>query len=318
MDNGFISVIMSVYNEKEEWLRTSIESILTQTYKNFEFIIVLDNPRNAEAEKMLRKYKEEDERIIVIKNNKNMGLVYSLNKAISIAQGEYIARMDADDCARKNRLQLQYDYIRKKKADFLISNIDYFYEEQYVEGEKFPALNNKQIVYLMKKGNVSIHPTWFYKKIIHECIGGYRDIKYCEDVDYILRVIQKGFNCYKMSEHLLIYRIRESGISKVNALEQYYNATFLRKKYAAGEKVQDIIPQSLDRIASTFSGKEKEQYAQADRMMSEFVRQLGKKQYVKCFSNALQGILSNRYYRKLFVRNVNYRLSVLKVLYLTD
>lgn len=314
MDNGFISVVMSVYNEKEEWLRTSIESILKQTYREFEFIIVLDNPVNALAERVLEEYKEKDKRIVVIKNNQNMGLVYSLNRAIAVARGEYIARMDADDYARENRLQLQHNCICEKNVDFVISNIDYFYEEEYVEGEKFPAFNNSQLKYLMKKGNISIHPTWFYKKKIHRCIYGYREMQYCEDVDYILRAIQRGFTCYKMSEHLLIYRIRDSGISRANALEQYYNADFLRKKYASGKEIQDIKPRFLGIIDASFSQKEKELYTQADKMMSQFVRRFANKEYVKCIINAMQGVLSNKYYRKLFARNVNYRLSLLKAL----
>ncbi len=86
-----VSVIMSVYSEKRNELLTSINSILEQTYHNIEFIIVNDNPENNIAKKILEDFQMHNSKIKVINNSKNYGLVYSLNKAISIANGEYIA-----------------------------------------------------------------------------------------------------------------------------------------------------------------------------------------------------------------------------------
>ena len=108
-----ISVIMSVYNEKKEWLQMSINSILNQSFKNFEFIIVLDNPDNIELKAVLEQFAAKDSRIKLIYNKKNMGLVYSLNSALKVAKGEYIARMDADDISELDRLEVQYNYFEQ-------------------------------------------------------------------------------------------------------------------------------------------------------------------------------------------------------------
>jgi glycosyltransferase involved in cell wall biosynthesis len=97
-----ISVIMSVYNN-ESYLKDSIESILKQTYKNFEFIITDDCSTDKSAS-IISDYDESDERINFIKNKKNIGLTKSLNKMIDLARGEYIARMDGDDIAKKKQI----------------------------------------------------------------------------------------------------------------------------------------------------------------------------------------------------------------------
>ena len=91
-----ISVIMSIYSEKEEWIKESIDSILSQTFRDFEFIIINDNPKRKQNENLLLEYSQKDNRIIVITNKENIGLTKSLNKGLSIAKGKYIARMDAD------------------------------------------------------------------------------------------------------------------------------------------------------------------------------------------------------------------------------
>ena len=104
-----MSVIMSCYNERKPDIIKSINSILEQTYKLFEFIIIVDNPKNNEIIETIKKFK--DKRIKVIINEKNIGLAESLNKGISIAKGKYIARMDADDISLPNRFKIQFDYL---------------------------------------------------------------------------------------------------------------------------------------------------------------------------------------------------------------
>ena len=111
MENKLISVIMSTYNTNEEYLKFAIESILNQTYELFEFIIVCDgSTRDLE---IINKYK--DKRIKIIKHEQKKGLPKSLNEAIEISKGKYIARMDSDDIALENRLKLQIEFMEKHK-----------------------------------------------------------------------------------------------------------------------------------------------------------------------------------------------------------
>ena len=104
-----ISVIMSVYSEPIEWIKQAIDSILNQTFTGFEFIIVNDNPSRTENRNLLSAY--ADERIHLISNSENVGLTKSLNFALALAKGKYIARMDADDISLPSRFLKQFEYL---------------------------------------------------------------------------------------------------------------------------------------------------------------------------------------------------------------
>jgi len=105
-----ISVVMSVYNG-EKYLDEAIQSILNQTYKNFEFIIINDGSTDKSLE-IIKKYINQDKRIILI-NRENKGLIASLNEGIAKARGTYIARMDADDISLPNRFEEQVKFMEK-------------------------------------------------------------------------------------------------------------------------------------------------------------------------------------------------------------
>ena len=106
-----ISVVLPVYNCKE-YIRDSVQSILQQTYKNFELIIVDDGSEDGTLD-ILNNFK--DKRIRLYKNKYNRGLIYSLNKALNKSKGQFIARMDADDICELNRLQKQINYLDNNK-----------------------------------------------------------------------------------------------------------------------------------------------------------------------------------------------------------
>ena len=114
-----VSVLMCVYNTKEEWLREAIESILKQTFRDFQFIIVLDCPTDG-SEQVVRSYAGRDDRITVVKNEENLGLTKSLNRGLAVAKGKYIARMDSDDVSLPNRLEMQYRYMEANPGTVVV------------------------------------------------------------------------------------------------------------------------------------------------------------------------------------------------------
>ena len=126
MDKKKISVLMTVYKENEEELRESFESIINQTYKNLEIIVVIDFPDETWRKELIEQYK--DTRVKLILNEKNIGLPLSLNKALKVANGDYYARMDADDISTLDRFEKQLEYIEKEDCDLVGSYMQYFYE----------------------------------------------------------------------------------------------------------------------------------------------------------------------------------------------
>lgn len=238
--NKLVSVIMSTYNEDLYWIEQSIESILNQTYKNIELIIVLDNPQNDSLKKLLLKYSSLDSRISVIINEQNLGLVSSLNKALQSCKGTFIARMDADDIAFNDRIHTQKEYLESNDLDFIFSPMLYIDEE----GKEFNNTSSKDITpYGIKRilsvTNISNHPTWFCKKEVYDELNGYRNIPYCEDYDFSLRALEQGFKIGKVNKELLKYRVRKSGISKSNILEQFLNTQAVLYLYKEGLLYQE-------------------------------------------------------------------------------
>lgn len=106
-----ITVLMSIYSESEIWLRESIESILDQSFGDFEFIIINDNPQRSLNKNLLNEYSLKDHRIKILNNEQNIGLTKSLNIGIKAANGKYIVRQDADDISLLNRIEDQFNFM---------------------------------------------------------------------------------------------------------------------------------------------------------------------------------------------------------------
>ena len=227
--NELISVIMSAYNESYAELERSIGSILAQTYSNIELIIVNDNPNNIELKTILNTI--TDERVKIFSNEKNIGLVNSLNKAVHLSKGNLIARMDADDISMPERLEVQYKYMQEKCLDMVGADIQFINEvgDVTVERFHFPTTQD-QILLNIKYGNCLAHPTWLVKKEIYLDLHGYRNVKSCEDYDFVLRVLNKGI--YQVGNVPIVclqYRLRQYGISKQTEAEQYVLRDYLSK-----------------------------------------------------------------------------------------
>jgi len=109
-DEPLISVVMPVYNT-EKFVAEAIESILAQTFTDFE-IIIIDDCSTDKSWQIIQDFSEKDQRIVTIQNSENQGLARSLNKGLKIAKGQFIARMDADDISMPQRFEIQLDFLK--------------------------------------------------------------------------------------------------------------------------------------------------------------------------------------------------------------
>ena len=185
-NNPKISVIMSVYNTPELWLRQAIESILNQSYSNFEFIIITDCP-NDNSIAILEEYKSNDNRIILKHNEKNMGLTYNLNFAVSIARGEYIARMDSDDISVKDRLLKQVLYMDKHESVVVVGSYACGFNDKSQDiliFDDFTQNSEYTKVRMLFCNSGIAHPTAFIRKSFLISRGINYDLKYLKAQDY--------------------------------------------------------------------------------------------------------------------------------------
>lgn len=244
MKEELISVLMCAYNEPMEYIGQAVKSITGQTYRNIEFIIIIDHPGRKDIVSYLDAL--GDERIHYRVNEKNMGLVASLNKGLQLCRGKFIARMDADDIAFSDRLQCQYVYAYRYDVDILggqTVNID---EAGKKGGNILPPICDKYIRKYIGLGGGLPHPTWFVKSSVYRELQGYRNIKSIEDYDFLVRGALRGYRFGCLSEPCLYYRNNTKGISQNNKGRQRVVRDILRQQYRrkrllTTEKIQNII-----------------------------------------------------------------------------
>src|SRR3989344_2344042 len=254
-----ISVIMSVYNgmplgpQSASWrtrtassayLRQAVESIIKQTYRNFEFIIV-DDDSTDETWDYLKSLK--DPRVKLIKNKKNLGLAASLNIALrqvfdretqtESAQGDFIARMDADDVSLPRRLETQLEFLEKNHdIDICGSYVSVIDEDGKIIGRIKKPLTDSKIKKELFWLTPLLHPTWFAKKEVFRKLKGYDEkCDYVEDFEFLTRA--KGYKMANIPDHLLLFRSQKERRSQ-RAIEKIYeNSLKLRKKIFKEQKL---------------------------------------------------------------------------------
>lgn len=213
--NPKISVLMPVYNEKPEYLETAIKSILNQTLRNFELIIVDDGSDSSDCRKVLDKFKAKDNRIRIIKNEKNLGLIKTLNKGLKECRGEFIARMDSDDISLPQRLMIQLNYMKQNPDCLLAGSWAELIDETGKKIAKKEFFSNyRDIRRHILRFNFFTHSTWFFRRKLIELYDGYSErAPMNEDYDLLLRIIPHH-KVTNIPQRLLKYRLNRHGISQ--------------------------------------------------------------------------------------------------------
>ncbi len=241
IDSPQISIVMSVYNGAS-YLEEAINSILQQTYANFELIIVDDASTDATSE-ILRKF--DDCRIRVITNPRNLGLTKSLNIGMAAARGKYIARMDADDLSLPHRLELQWQFLESHPDYALLGSPYYQIDEQGQIRSLIRVLTeNEALRDGLRQQNWFGHGSVMMRREAVEQLGGYDErFTYAQDYDLWLRMSEQ-FKIANLEEPLYCWRASASCISQSKIKEQEYFAELARKKAAERENPQKTCIQT--------------------------------------------------------------------------
>lgn len=200
-----ISVIMGVYNSQNT-IADSIESILNQTYTNFE-LIICDDGSTDKTYDILLKYKElYDNKIILLKNKTNLGLSKTLNKCLGLVSGDYVARMDSDDISKSNRFEKQIEFLNKNPKFSMVGSNATKFDEKGVYGNIIYPESPRIKDFLFN--NPFIHPTMLIRYDVLKELNGYNESLYCtrcEDYDLWFRMYSKGYIGFNLQEFLLNY-----------------------------------------------------------------------------------------------------------------
>lgn len=202
-----ISVIMSIYNQWDKaQLEEAVNSVLNQTFPDFEFIIYNDGSDQVVYE-YLQKYTQQDERVILINNPVNHGLAYSLNTCIDVARGGYLARMDDDDICAPDRLRVQYEFMEEHPEISYVGCNAGLIDDKGIWGVRTMPENPGKQAFL--KYSPFIHPTVMIRRCIFDGKTAYRSSKEtwrCEDYELFMRLWKLGHRGCNIQQELFYYR----------------------------------------------------------------------------------------------------------------
>lgn len=203
-----ISIIMGIYN-CEKYLKEAIDSIINQTYQNWELIMCDDGSTDNTYNIALEYMKDYPEKIILIRNEKNMGLNYTLNKCLKLAKGKYIARQDGDDISVQDRLEIEYNFLENNHEYSLVSSKMAYFDESGEWGESKVKEVPKKEDFIM--GPPFAHAPVLVRKEILEEVGGYTEDKKLlrvEDYHLWFKIYAKGHIGYNINK--VLYKMRDN------------------------------------------------------------------------------------------------------------
>lgn len=308
-NHPMVSVVMSVYNG-ENYLHEAIDSVLHQSFTDFEFIIINDGSKDKSLS-IIKSY--NDKRIVLIDNDGNKGLIYSLNKGIEVSKGKYIARMDADDISLPERFKQQVDFLESHPTIGVIS-CDYI---------SFNNTQSKTVTSIYKSNEIKsfllftatmCHPTLMLRKqvLTDNHLSYSENAKHVEDYDLWTRMVLHTDFC-NLQEILFKYRDHAQQVSHLYHDVQLKNSNIVQENYL--KKLGFIYNESeLNThflIASNVRIQTKENIREIERWLLSLVNQnttkkiiaetefkiVMNKMWLDCCGNTSLGLWAYRYYQ---------------------
>ncbi len=214
-----LSVVMAVYNQAET-LSPAVQSILEQSFSDFELVIV-DDHSSDETPGLLSEWRTKDKRIKVITNTRHLGLTKSLNLGLKQVKTKLIARMDADDIALPQRFKRQRDYLLSHSKIGLLGTAVRLIDEtgKFLKIKQLPASQEK-----IRQSILSfcpfVHPTWMLRRSVLDEVGTYNEaFAYAQDYELALRIISR-FPGANLLDPLLNYRVNSAQTISLRHLKQ--------------------------------------------------------------------------------------------------
>ncbi len=222
--NPNISVLMSCFNS-EKYIRNSVESILNQTYENFEFLI-MDDFSSDNTFNILKNYELEDQRVKVFGNSQNLGLTKSLNILINKSKGSFIARQDADDISKSKRLDHQIKFLKSTNFRCCTTRAEIKGSSKLIPKYSYIFPNN----IIAKFKNPFIHGTLFIEKNLMLEMGGYDErFVYSQDYKLFSDMLTKKEKVKIIKKPFYVLNTKNN-LSSLKAKEQKYYSDCVKRK----------------------------------------------------------------------------------------
>lgn len=220
MTKPSVSILMPVYNN-EAYLSGTLDSLLAQTFRDFELIIIDDASTDGSGE-IINDYSQRDKRIQVITNEQNVRVAGSLNRGLKLCRGELIARADGDDLYFPDRLEKQVKYMQANpEIGVAASSIQEIDEHNRVIRTVEEPTQDEDLRFLLNFGCIYIHPAVIMRKSLVDTVGGYDEVEFqhaCQDYDLWAR-LSEHTQFGNVGEVLMQYRIHPESVCKTRGQE---------------------------------------------------------------------------------------------------
>ncbi len=312
MSDKLVSVIIPVYNV-EKFVEQAIVSIIDQTYKHLEIIVIDDGSSDATYQ-IVADLAIQDSRIKLYKNERNLKIVKTLNRALSLAQGEYIARMDGDDISALDRIE--------KQVAFLESNPDYdlvgcsliSIDENGMEIGRLIKFSEQELLMKLTMYHTLVAHIWVARKSVYTKLNGYRELSGAEDRDFLLRMTSAKLKYTNLETYFgLEYRINRVGNTfnslgiRRKKLASYVNKLFIeRQKTGMDSFSEENLKQAT--VTNIFWEK---LYRFSGRFLFNAAKHKQNKNFIRMVAYCLLLLISPHQVRGLF-KFIQYKLIIMQ------
>jgi len=255
-NNYKFSVLMSLYkNDKHEYLITAIDSILNQTLKPNQFVIMVDGPVSDDIKELLINYSKSNPIIELHFRKENLGLGLTLKEGLNYCKYEYVARMDADDYSLPYRFEKQINYLKQHNDISIIGSAikEFSSDINNTESLRVVPETNSQILKFAKKRNPFNHPSVIFKKEAVLSVGSYKNVRNLQDYFLWVDLLLAGYKGYNIQEPLVLMRA-DNNLFKRRSGKKYINIQNDLLKYMKEKKFITNRQYILSKVIRTCSG----------------------------------------------------------------
>ncbi len=308
-----VSVVMPVYNEKEYMIRAAIDSVINQTFTDWELIIVCDNVHDEVLHKFLLGIRNS--RINVVFNERNMGSALSRNEGIDRAKGRYVAFLDADDVCSCDRLKVELNLIESKPYAMVCGGRHLIDEQgNIIETFKSEMTVQRLLAYLPYI-NYIYNSTVLIEKRVLDNLGGYRDYPGGHDYELWMRVREAGYRIGYLDKDVLGYRIRNNSITGNNSYLQTLDCAYIRKLYKKNELINFYNEQAYRNYINKFlkrRDKAIHNYNRSVQKRKNFTAKMERREYINAIYEYIGAVLGSRIYRLNIYNSIRFKFFLLR------
>jgi len=306
-----ISVLIPTYNV-DKYVEEAIRSIMEQTYKNLEIVIV-DDCSTDKTYDILHRLAQEDIRIKLFRNDVNSKIVKTLNRAFACSHGEYIARMDGDDISKLDRIEKQYSFLLKNRHIDLVGLHVIGIDEKGNEINRTRMITNEELIYKTLTLASPILHIWLTKRLVYEKLNGYRELSGAEDYDFLLRMYSSGLQFINIDYYGYKLRLREGNTASASGLRQKKVARYIVKLFKQRLKTgnDSFSNENLEKELKSWN-LSNTMYIKSAKLIKKAIFYKAKKEYIRMIFSLMLSVLISPYQMEYVLKKVALKIIQLQ------